>query len=107
MLRALYSPGPLALFVHFCFYVLPRSALGVHGGERRRLRSPHKRVRVVIFRFRYQVAGGHVHIRMFAGYHDGALGKCGDLCMRHEEFEVFREAATFIQFIPEIGGPRS
>ena len=42
-----------------------------------------------------------VHIRLFAGKRDGALGKCGDLCMRVEEFEVFRESAGFVQFRPE------
>jgi len=40
-------------------------------------------------------------MRIFAGPHEGALGKCGDLTMRNEEFKLFRDAATFIQFLPE------
>ena len=44
----------------------------------------------MIFRIYYEAAGGHVHMRVFAGKRDGALGKCGDLCMRIEEFDDFR-----------------
>lgn len=55
----------------------------------------------MIFRLLYETAGGHVHCRLFAGSHDGALGKCGDITMRVEEFAIFRAAATFIQFREE------
>ena len=55
----------------------------------------------MIFRIRYDAAGGHTHCRFFAGPHEGALGKCGDLTMRNDEFDLFRAAATFIQFHPE------
>ena len=34
--------------------------------------------------------GGHVRMQVFAGKAEGALGKCGDLVMRVEEFERFR-----------------
>lgn len=44
----------------------------------------------MIFRIYHETLGGHVHMRVFAGKHDGALGKCGDLTMRSEEFEEFR-----------------
>jgi hypothetical protein len=44
----------------------------------------------MIFKFRYRLLGGHVHIRMFAGTNPHALGKCGDLTMRPEEWEHFR-----------------
>lgn len=53
----------------------------------------------VIFRIRFEQAGGHVHMRLFSGPHEGALGKCGDLCMRVEEFYQFRDIATFVQFV--------
>jgi hypothetical protein len=43
----------------------------------------------MIFRIYHETLGGHVHMRMFAGTHDGALGKCGDLTMRTEEFWDF------------------
>lgn len=56
----------------------------------------------MIFRLYYEVKGGHVHCRLFAGPHDGALGKCGDLCMRTNEFNLFRDAATFMQFRKEV-----
>lgn len=52
----------------------------------------------MIFRIHYTPRSGHVHIRFFAGKHEGALGKCGDLTMRTEEFEIFKKAASFIQF---------
>ena len=42
----------------------------------------------MIFRVYHETKGGHVHIRLFAGKRDGALGKCGDLCMRVEEFSA-------------------
>lgn len=40
----------------------------------------------MIFRLYYKRLGGHVHCRLFAGPQEGALGKCGDLVFRHEEF---------------------
>jgi hypothetical protein len=43
----------------------------------------------MIFRIYHETLGGHVHMRVFAGKSEGALGKCGDLCMRVEEFEEF------------------
>ena len=52
----------------------------------------------MIFRLYHHTKGGHVHCRLFAGPHDGALGKCGDLCMRTNEFALFKDAATFMQF---------
>ena len=45
----------------------------------------------MIFRIYHETLGGHVHMRVFAGKSEGALGKCGDLCMRTEEFEFFRD----------------
>jgi hypothetical protein len=55
----------------------------------------------MIFRIYHETAGGHVHCRLFSGSHDGALGKCGDFCMRVDEFDAFRSAATFAQFREE------
>lgn len=61
----------------------------------------------MIFRIYHETAGGHVHMRVFAGPREGALGKCGDLCMRVDEFEVFRligidgPAYACIDFQPE------
>lgn len=62
----------------------------------------------MIFRVRYYpepLAGAHVHCRLFAGPHDGALGKCGDLTMRHEEFRRFMRVRG-IEFEPEAGASR-
>jgi hypothetical protein len=43
----------------------------------------------MIWRMYYRKAGGHVHCRLFCGVQEGALGKCGDLTMRVEEFDEF------------------
>jgi len=43
----------------------------------------------MIFRIYHKTLGGHVHMRVFAGAHEGALGKCSDLIMRQEEFQHF------------------
>lgn len=55
----------------------------------------------MIFRLYYELRGAHVHCRLFAGPHDGALGKCGDLTMRGEEFEQFMERCPTIEYRPE------
>ncbi len=55
----------------------------------------------MIFRLYHETKGGHVHCRLFSGPHDGALGKCGDLTMKVEEFALFQGSATFIQFREE------
>ena len=39
-------------------------------------------------RYRYNIQGGHVHIRVFAG-HGETLAKAGDLCLRLSEFSEF------------------
>ena len=44
----------------------------------------------VLYRFYYRKAGGHVHVRVFAGKGAGSLGKCGDLCFRDYEWDHFR-----------------
>ncbi len=55
----------------------------------------------MIFRLYHATKGGHVHCRMFAGPHDGALGNCGCLTMRSDEFEQFKQSASFVQFRDE------
>ncbi len=52
----------------------------------------------MIFRIYHETIGGHTHCALFAGKHDWALGKCGEFCMRNEEFEAFRAQALFINF---------
>lgn len=68
-----------------------------------------------LFRFRYEVLGGHTHVRLFAGKGAGSLGKCGGLIFRNEEWTAFRKeveraitggshgVGTCIEFIPEGG----
>lgn len=48
----------------------------------------------MLFRFRYLQAGGHTHVRVFAGVSEGALGKCGDLTFRNEEWEEFKNVVA-------------
>ena len=43
----------------------------------------------MIWRLYYIRKGKHVHCRLFCGPQEGALGKCGDLVMQHEEFTEF------------------
>ena len=51
----------------------------------------------MIFRLYHETRGGHVHCRRFAGKHDGALGKCGNLTMKVDEFEAFVRRFAFIE----------
>ena len=55
----------------------------------------------MIFRCYYAEAGAHTHCRIFAGPKEGALGKCGDLCMRNEEFVEFKRIMQ-MDFKPDI-----
>ena len=56
----------------------------------------------MIFRIYHKKLGGHVHMRVFSGKTDGALGKCGDLTMREEEFaEFFARTGHIMQFVEE------
>lgn len=52
----------------------------------------------MIFKFRFLEQGAHTHIRLFAGVSEGALGKCGDLVMRNEEWSAFQD--SFAEFSP-------
>ncbi len=52
----------------------------------------------MVFRLYWRHLGGHVHCRLFAGPQEGALGKCGDLVFREDEFELFKQSSSFIQF---------
>ena len=56
----------------------------------------------VKFRLRYQVLGGHTHVRVFAGKGE-ALGKCGDLVFRNEEWTalVHQLGSTRIRILQE------
>jgi hypothetical protein len=65
----------------------------------------------MLFRFRYHEAGGHTHVRMFAGPTSRGLGLCGTLVFRNDEFAAYRaaverEAGTMfggpaIEFLPD------
>ena len=57
----------------------------------------------MIHRWRYEVRGGHVHVRVFCGTHEAALGKCGNLVYRVEEFDILRPGLERhgIQFMEE------
>lgn len=50
----------------------------------------------MIFKIYHKTLGGHVHCRLFAGKKEGALGKCGDFCMRAEEFDQFKELLRLV-----------
>jgi hypothetical protein len=57
-----------------------------------------------IFRVYYRPMGGHVHLRMFAGYPRSTFALLGELVMSAREFEDFREIAGF-QFIVWLISP--
>lgn len=64
----------------------------------------------MIWRCYYVKHGGHVHCRLFCGPIKGALGKCGDLTFREEEFTVFTEihrvfTVEFVREMTEDGSP--
>lgn len=44
----------------------------------------------------FEILGGHTHVRVFMNG-----GKCGDLCLRNEEFKQVRENCPWITFIEE------
>jgi hypothetical protein len=48
----------------------------------------------------YRILGNHVHCRLFAG-NGPTLGKCGLLVFSVEEFFIFKNAATFIEYRDE------
>ena len=56
----------------------------------------------MIFRLYHETKGGHVHCRFFSGPHDGALGKCGDLVMKVEEFASLVDACPMIDYFPRL-----
>ena len=59
---------------------------------------------MVRFKFRYEIAGGHTHVRVFCGDAGrNAFGKCGDLVFRNEEWELFMAQfrSTNVEFIRE------
>jgi len=46
--------------------------------------------------------GGHVHVQVFAGNNPDALGKCGDLIFREEEWDEFRKRGrAHFQFVDD------
>ncbi len=56
----------------------------------------------MIFRLYHETRGGHVHCRLFAGPHEGALGKCGEFTMRVEEFASLVDACPMIDYSPRL-----
>ena len=56
----------------------------------------------MIFRLYHETKGGHVHCRLFAGPHEGALGKCGDFVMRIKEFASLVDACPMIDYSPRV-----
>lgn len=57
----------------------------------------------MVFKFRFETLGGHTHIRLFGGRSSGALGGCGTLVMRNEEWTAFRQ---LLDRIPPLPGSR-
>lgn len=58
------------------------------------------------FRCRWEIKGGHVHCRLFAGRsRELTHGKCGDFVMQEDEFWDFVDLVkSSIEFVPEHDG---
>lgn len=56
----------------------------------------------MIFRIYHETRGGHVHCRLFAGPHEGALGKCGEFVMRSAEFAALADACPMVDYSPRL-----
>lgn len=54
-------------------------------------------------RMYYKELDGHTHVRVFAGFGEGTLGKCGDLVFTNDEWKAFKRSAfpTSIEFIKD------
>ena len=64
--------------------------------------------KVFNMRVRYEIAGAHVHMRIFTGMVPGdgrnyTLGLAGKLVMAEEEFKIFRDLMNYntVQFLRE------
>ena len=56
----------------------------------------------MIFRVRYKRSGGHIHCRLFAAKAlNTTYAKCGDFCVRVEEFESLRLAMSGVSFLKD------
>lgn len=57
------------------------------------------------FKFYYEEAGGHTHVRFFAGSNrpGATLAKAGDFVLRNEEWVDFMDSAehSLIEFVDE------
>jgi len=55
-----------------------------------------------LFRFRFEILGGHTHVGLWAGRREAALGKCGNLVFRNEEWDEFRKAIALAALAPRM-----
>ncbi len=45
----------------------------------------------MIVKYRHRLLGGHVHVRVFAGDNPDALGGCGTLVFREDEWKRWKD----------------
>lgn len=54
----------------------------------------------MIFRIRYETLGAHTHCALFSARQQNlTFAKCGEFCVRNEEFEDLRLAMAGVQFL--------
>jgi hypothetical protein len=53
----------------------------------------------MIFRILFWRGEVHTSLSVFAGVKEGALGSCGNLVMRNEEFDAFRDLDAQFNYI--------
>lgn len=52
-----------------------------------------------VMRVYWKELGGHTHLKIWTGKNGTALGKCGELVMRNEEFAAFRDNQMKIEVL--------
>lgn len=53
----------------------------------------------MIFKYKHQLLGGHVHIGMWAGKNINGLGKVARMILREEEWNAFRSDSLMLNHI--------
>jgi hypothetical protein len=56
---------------------------------------------MIYIRYRYRIAGSHVHVRVFSCNDKEHWAKCGDLCFRKEEWLEIVKGNTLEEYLPE------
>lgn len=56
----------------------------------------------MLIKIKVMTGGGHCHLGIWMGKHEGALGKAGTLCFRVEEWALIKSTIPVVQLIGDI-----